>query len=268
MAYEALAGLYDLLMDDIDYQQWADYLHKLLVSNHCPGMRLLDLGCGTGNITIPLAQKGYQVTAVDLSAEMLAQAKAKCAALGLNIDWQQQDMTQLHLEDGAEFDAVLATFDAVNYLTEPEALQDLLHTVNGLLAPGGLFVFDVQTPYKLREYLGDNIFTLHRPEVDYIWENHFDEEEQLCQMELTFFIRQDGGLYRRVTECHQEKVYDLELLKTWLRFSDFEILALYRELTEEPVQPEDHRAVFVARPMAFDGESGWYDGDALDADEV
>lgn len=263
MAYEALAGLYDLLMDDVDYQQWADYLQRLLAGNHCPGLRLLDLGCGTGNITIPLAQRGYQVTAVDLSAEMLARAEAKSAALGLDIRWLCQDMSRLQLADGAAFDAVIATFDAINHLTEPEALQDLLHTVNGLLAPGGLFVFDVQTPYKLREYLGDNIFTLHRPEVDYIWENHFDGETQLCQMALTFFIRQAGGLYRRVSEYHQERAYDLELLKTWLRFSDFEVLALYRELTEQPVGPEDHRAVFVARSMAFDDGCGWYGAGAL-----
>lgn len=270
MAYEALADLYDCLMENIDYGQWAAYIHRLLEKNHCAGKRLLDLGCGTGNITIPLAQKGYQITAVDRSAEMLAQAQAKSAALGLSIDWRQQDMTALHLADEAGeeplFDAVIATFDAFNYLTEPEDLQELLHRLNGLLADGGILLFDVQTPYKLRQYLGNNIFTLHRPEVEYMWENHFDEEEQLCQMDITFFIRQENGLYRRVTECHQEKVYDLDMLKTWLKFSDFEVLGVYRELTEQPVQPEDYRAVFVAKPMLYDEEQGWSAAELVDWD--
>lgn len=268
MAYKALAGIYDLLMENIDYQQWADYIHRLLEKNHCSGKRLLDLGCGTGNITIPLAQKGYQITAVDKSAEMLAQAQAKSTALGLSIDWQQQDMTALHLagEAGEEpiFDIIIATFDAFNYLTEPGDLQELLHRLNGLMTDGGILLFDVQTPYKLRQYLGNNIFTLHCPEVEYVWENHFDEEEQLCHMEITFFIRQENGLYQRVTECHQEKVYDLDMLKTWLKFSDFEVLGVYRELTEQSVQPEDCRAVFVAKPMLYDEGQGWSAAELLD----
>lgn len=264
MAYETLAALYDSLMEETDYEQWADYMDRLLTANHCPGRRLLDLGCGTGNITIPLARRGYQITAVDLSAEMLAQAQAKSAALGVAVAWQQQDMAALQLAGQPVFDAVIATFDAFNYLTEPEELQDLLHQINGLLADGGILIFDVQTPYKLAQYLGDNIFTLHRPDVEYIWENHFDPEEQLCEMDITFFIRQDNGLYRRVRECHQERAYDLELLQMWLRFSDFEVLGVYRELTEQPVQPEDHRAVFVARPAALDGADSWFLSEAME----
>jgi SAM-dependent methyltransferase len=259
MAYEALAALYDGLMEDIDYQQWVDYIQQLLEKHHCPGNRILDLGCGTGNITIPLAQKGYAMTAVDLSASMLEQARVKSDDLQLAINWQQQDMTQLHFadEDGAApvFDAIIATFDAFNYLTEPEDLQDLLHQLRELLAEDGLLIFDVQTPYKLQTYLGNNIFTLHQPDVEYIWENHFDEETQICEMDITFFVRQENGLYQRVKECHQERVYDLDMLQTWLHFSDFTVLGVYRELTEQAVEPQDHRAVFVAKPMAF--EDSW-----------
>ena len=87
MSYQALAAVYDLLMEDIDYQQWADYIHSLLEEQHCPGKRLLDLGCGTGSITMLLAQKGYRITAVDLSADMLAQARRKNQTLNLPIRW-------------------------------------------------------------------------------------------------------------------------------------------------------------------------------------
>ncbi|MBQ2859997.1 MAG: class I SAM-dependent methyltransferase, partial [Peptococcaceae bacterium] len=135
MAYETLASIYDALMDDVNYEQWASYIHAQLQKQACPGNRLLDLGCGTGSITLPLARKGYTITAVDLSAEMLAQAKAKTDALcqageELCIDWQQQDITALELYDAEDnfllFDSVIATFDTFNYILEPEALQFLL----------------------------------------------------------------------------------------------------------------------------------------------
>ena len=261
MAYETLASIYDALMDDINYEQWASYIHAQLQKQACPGNRLLDLGCGTGSITIPLARKGYTITAVDLSAEMLAQAKAKTDALcqageELCIDWQQQDITALELYDAEDnfllFDSVIATFDTFNYILEPEALQFLLQDLADHMNDNGLLIFDIQTPYKLREYLGDNIYTLHRDDVEYMWENHFDEEEQLCQMDITFFLRQENGLYQKVTERHTERVYEPELLELWLNLSGFDVLGIYQELSELPLEPDSHRAVFVARRRAMD----------------
>ena len=268
MAYETLAKMYDALMDDVNYQEWADYIDTMLQKNGCPGKRLLDLGCGTGNISIPLAQKGYQVTGVDLSAEMLDIARSKSEAAGLVIDWQQQDLTELQLLDdaGAEpvFDAIIATFDVFNHLTSPEDLQMLFHSLNPFLADEGILLFDVQTPYKLQEYLGNHIFTLHRDDIEYIWENHFDEESQICTMDITFFVRQENGLYQRETMCQEERVYDLELLQMWLKYSDFELIGVYGELSDEKLQPEAHRAVFVAKPMLYDGADDWSDEELAD----
>lgn len=261
MAYETLAFIYDKLMDDIDYEQWAAYLHEQLQKHDCPGNRLLDLGCGTGNITIPLAQKGYDITAIDLSAEMLAQAKAKTDTLrnagkSLSIDWQAQDMTALELYDDDDnfllYDGVIATFDAFNYILEPEALQFLLQDLADHMNDDGILIFDIQTPYKLRKYLGNNIYTLHREDVEYMWENQFDTEEQICQMDITFFLRQENGLYQKVTESHTERVYEPDLLQLWLNLSGFDVLGIYQELSELPLEEESHRAVFVAKRRAID----------------
>lgn len=267
MAYETLAAMYDALMDDVDYEAWADYIDRMLQKHGGPGKRLLDLGCGTGCISIPLAQRGYQVTGVDISEEMLATAREKSRALQLDIDWRKQDLTSLQLFDEAGnemvFDAAIATFDVFNHLTEPEDLQMLFHTLNPLLADEGVLLFDVQTPYKLREYLGNHIFTLHRDDVEYMWENHFDEESQICTMNITFFLRQANGLYRRETMTQEERVYDLDLLRLWLKYSDFETAGVYEELSENDVKPEAHRAVFIAKPMLFEGEE-WLDEELAD----
>ena len=267
MAYETLAAMYDALMDDVDYEAWADYIDRMLQKHGGPGKRLLDLGCGTGCISIPLAQRGYQVTGVDISEEMLAAAREKSRALQLGIDWRKQDLISLQLFDEAGnemvFDAAIATFDVFNHLTEPEDLQMLFHTLNPLLADKGVLLFDVQTPYKLREYLGNHIFTLHRDDVEYMWENHFDEETQICTMNITFFLRQANGLYRRETMTQEERVYDLDLLRLWLKYSDFETAGVYEELSENDVTPEAHRAVFIAKPMLFEGEE-WMDEELAD----
>lgn len=150
------------------------------------------------------------------------------------------------------FDGVIATFDAFNYITEPEALQYLLQDLASHMNDNGILIFDIQTPYKLREYLGNHIYTLHRDDVEYMWENYFDEEEQICQMDITFFLRQANGLYQRVTESHTERVYEPELLRLWLHLSGFDVLGIYQELSELPLKADSHRAVFVARKMPED----------------
>lgn len=258
MAYAVLAALYDGLMEEIDYQQWADYLDGLLRHFHCPGQRLVDLGCGTGSISIPLAEKGYQVIGLDLSAEMLQQAEQKAAGKQLALCWQQQDIVQLELEQEAA--AMVATFDVFNHFLEPEDLQQCLLQIGEYLQDDGLLIFDVQTPWKLREYLGNNSYSWHSPQLDYIWDNDFDEDEQICTMHLTYFLRQENGLYRKVEEEQQERVYELEQLRLWLDFAGFSLLGVYRQLTMEEVGQQDPRAVFVARKRKWDDD---FDEDSI-----
>lgn len=250
MAYQVLAGLYDGLMEDIDYKRWADYLAQLLEYYHCPGQMLVDLGCGTGSISIPLAQKGYQVIGLDLSEEMLAKAAAKTKGQDLAVSWQQQDITELELAE--EVDAMVATFDVFNHLLEPEDLQQTFLQISQYLRDDGLLIFDVQTPWKLREYLGNNSYSWHNEHLAYIWDNDFDEENQICTMHLTYFLQQDNGLYQRIEEEQYERVYELDLLQLWLDFAGFDVLGVYRQLTMEELGEQEERAVFVARKRKWD----------------
>ena len=116
-------------------------------------------------------------------------------------------------------------------------------------------IFDLNTPYKLRQVLGDNLYSYHDEQVDYIWENHWDQEEDICQMQLTFFVRDEAtGLYRRSEEYHEEKVYEPELVKLWLSLAGFDVLALFEPLafTELSEVTDQAKVLFVARKRADD----------------
>lgn len=248
MAYENLAALYDGLMADIDYEAWADYINELLERFHCPGKTIIDLGCGTGSISIPLAQRGWQVIGLDRSAEMLKQAQNKAAAAGVTIQWLKQDMTEPKLEEMPH--GVIATFDAFNYILDPEDLQFMLQELAQQMADDGLLIFDINTPYKLRQVLGNQIYSHHSEQIEYIWENQLDMENDICQMRLTFFTRDEAtGLYRKSEEFHEERIYDPQLLAMWLSLSGFEVLGMYEPLSIEPLTEvgQLHKVVFVAR---------------------
>lgn len=245
MAYERIAAVYDGLMNDIDYEAWANYLHELLMLYKVPGQKLLDLGCGTGNITLRLAQKGWQITAVDQSAEMLAKAQAKSDTD--NVCWQEGNITLMDFEG---YDGVIATFDVFNYLLEAGDLQDLLQNLAMGLNDNGLLIFDINTPFKLRNFLGNNIYTYHSEEMVYLWENQFDEEADICQMRLTFFVQEESsGLYEKWQEFHEQKVYEPKMLTMWLTLAGFDVLAIYEALSmdELSVVDKEHKIVFVAR---------------------
>ena len=252
-----------MLMADVDYHAWADYLAHLLQKYSVPGKRVLDLGCGTGSITVPLAKKGYTLTGVDLSPEMLSLAAKKAEEAGCaNIQWHEMDITEPDLEWDS-YDAIIATFDVINHLTEEADVQLVFQEAGMMLTDNGLFVFDIQTPYRLREIQGNQTYAFHSDAVEYMWENHFDEETEICYMDLTFFCKEDDGRYHRLIEHQEERSYEPELLRMWLEISGFEVLGIFGELTEEELQDDDLRAVIVARRKSFDEdfEDDWSEVD-------
>jgi len=245
MMYANFAYVYDRLMQDIPYHQWVDYIFCLFERYYVKPERVLDLGCGTGNVSLPLAQRGLEVVAVDLSPDMLAVADQKAYSQGLSVTFVRQDMRQLDLP--GKFDVILSMCDSLNYLTEASELALVFRRAADLLNPGGLFIFDLNSVYKLKQVFGDNTFTLLDDDVAYIWENHYDEKNRICHMDVTFFVQGEKGQYRRFAEYHAEKGYTLAEIEEMVQGTGLEFLDAFAELTFQPPGPHTERVYYITR---------------------
>lgn len=208
--YEKLALIYDaLIREDVDYEAYAQWLDHLFQEQGRGNGSLLEVGCGTGTMTLLMEKKGYQLTGLDLSEEMLMEADRKAFEAGTSIRWFQGDVTQTTLPK--DFDGVYSTMDTFNYILEE---HDLLKSFQGIyeaLKPGGLFVFDVNTPYRLIDIYGNNTFHFIRDDVCYIWECSYDEETLISRFDITFFVQDgDEDEYVRFDEVHLQKAYSVE----------------------------------------------------------
>ena len=244
-AYTSFASVYDMFMDNIPYGEWCAYLTSLLKEYGVEDGILLDLGCGTGSLTELLAQEGYDMIGVDFSEDMLQIAMEKREESGLPILYLLQDMREFELYGTVR--AVVSICDSMNYLLEETDLLSLFYRVNEYLDPDGIFIFDLNTVYKYRELLGETTIAENREEGSFIWDNYFDEEEQINEYDLTFFIREEEGLYRRFEETHYQRAYELETIKHLLEQAGLEFVAAYDAFTREPVKEDSERIYVIAR---------------------
>lgn len=244
-AYSVLAQFYDATIG-VDYNLWADYLLSLMENFQHTPQNILDLGCGTGNLTMLLAEEGYQLTGVDISPEMIEIAIAKATQEGLNVEFLVQDQCDLDMPEGV-FDTVISTCDVLNYLLTVEDLSDAVKEVAKVLKPGGLWLCDLNSIRKLQQIYGDESYADLQDHFAYFWDNSYDWERQVTSMELTFFVRNSQGLYERVIEKHKQKLWlpeELEDLGTKFGFS---LLGSYDFLTMEPCDIPNERWQFVLR---------------------
>ena len=227
--YQAFAELYDSLMNDVDYESWADYYSRLLSIYGIRGGRICECACGTGALTIPLYYRGFQMTGVDISREMLWQAAQKSRRRGIAIPFVQQDMRALNLH--RPVDAVLSTCDGVNYLMTEEDLSSFFKCAHRSIRPGGALVFDVSTPYKLKNILCSGLMGEDREDVTYIWQNSWHERQQYVDLDLIFFVHGDDGLYRRMEEHQHQKAWSEKALKEALWQAGFRTVSFYGDYT-------------------------------------
>jgi ubiquinone/menaquinone biosynthesis C-methylase UbiE len=243
--YGQIAPIYDILMSDVDYKSWAEYVLKLLErAGAKPGQRLLDLACGTGAMTLLLAQAGYQASGTDLSPEMLKIARQKSKEQNLALEFFQGDLRTFKTE--CNYNVITCFFDSINYLLTLEGVAACFSSVHRALEPGGAFVFDVNTIHALSQFWGDNTEMRNDKGVISVWSNRYLPAAQTSNLELTVFIPR-GELYEKITEHHQERAYPLDELKQALIKTGFFQVECFRQNSQDPPSEETKRVTFLAR---------------------
>ena len=240
-AYDALAASYDGLMADGSYRRRAAFLARRLGKSPIPVRTVLDLACGTGTIACLLAKRGYEVVAADGSEEMLTQAAAKAAGLDRPPLFLQQAMPRLRLAQPV--DAVVSTLDSLNYLTAERDLRETFRRVRRWLKPGGLFLFDVNTPCKLRRMDGQ-LYMDETEESFCVWRTFFSEKKQICTYQVDLFRLRPGGAWDRSFEEHRERAWREAFLREALGGAGFSSVHLTGDLTDKPPRLNEDRWQF------------------------
>ena len=244
-SYESLALRYDALTADVDHNAWADYLEKHFSRSPIPIHTVLDLACGTGALTCLLAQRGYEMIGVDLSAEMLSVASEKARDLTGVIPpmFLQQPMEELDLY--GTIDACVCCLDSVNYVTRPDRLRRAFQRVHLFLMPGGLFIFDVDTPEKLRAMDGQ-VFLDETEDTYCVWRGEWSPRRRVCTFGMDLF-RREGDVWLRGEELHEEYAYEPEELEDYLRQAGFRDIRRYGDRTLRRPREGEQRIFFTAR---------------------
>lgn len=244
-AYTSFAAVYDMFMDNIPYGEWCEYLTGLLKEYGIDKGLVLDMGCGTGSLTEQLSEAGYDMIGIDNSEEMLEIALDKKAESGRDILYLLQDMREFELYGTVA--AVVSICDSMNYILTYEDLVEVFKLVNNYLDPGGIFIFDLNTEYKYRELLADSTIAENRDEGSFIWDNFYDEEEHLNEYDLTLFIKEKEGLYRKYEEVHYQRAYSLDEIRRALKESGLEFVECYDAFTREKPGEDSERVYVIAR---------------------
>lgn len=242
-AYTSFAQVYDLFMDNVPYEEWCAFLSKLLAGQNIKEGPVLDMGCGTGRMTRLMAARGYDMTGIDNSPEMLQTAVTQQE--DENILYLLQDMQMLELDGCVR--AIYSVCDCINYVLDEEDLFAVFQKVRTYLEPDGVFIFDVNTSYKYTELLAMNTFAESREEGSFIWENYYDEEERINEYDLTLFIPEENGLYRRYAETHYQRNYSIEEIQGLLERAGLQCEAIFDDYTDHPVSENSERAVFLVK---------------------
>ena len=252
--YTAFARVYDALMASVNYEKWAAHYARLMQLYQVPEKgRCVECACGTGGLTLPLRRLGYQMTGVDLSEEMLAAAMEKARSAGLSIPFVRQDMRFLALPRRAE--CVLATCDGVNYLASPEAAQAFFHAAYNALRPGGALIFDVSTPEKLQNTLGNHTLFSDDDQISYIWRNAWHEKNACVSLALSFFVRREDGAYDRLEERQTQRAHTRAELRDWLKEAGFSDIRFFGRERLSPPRAGDDRWHVAARKTADGGKT-------------
>ena len=242
-AYKELAISYDRLTNDVDYAAVVGFYDTILEREGIKPRSAVDLACGTGSVAALLAKRRIPVTGVDMSEDMLTVAVQKTQDMEDPPRFICQKLQELHLLRGV--DLAVCALDSIDYITDPADCQEAIRRVYKALNPGGIFIFDVNTPEKLRAMDGQ-VFLDEDEDVYCVWRGEFDEETNICSYGMDLFQRR-GDLWERSFEEHREYAYSASQLKEYLKKAGFTGIRIYGDRRMEEPSPEDQRIYIKAR---------------------
>lgn len=245
--YNILARYYDTFTKNINYNSLAKRYIYLLKKYGVKDGLIFDLACGTGNISIPLRRAGFDVTGIDLSADMLSVAKEKADNEGFDdILFLKQDMRSLDLY--GTYSAGICALDGINHLLKTEDVIKTLKRIKLFLDPGGMFIFDLNTPKRFLTEYSDKSYIFDTDEVFCSWQNSFNEKTGICKFSLSFFEK-DGDVYLRSDECFSERVYTVKEMTEYLKTAGFETVGIYGDDGKHSPTENDSKYYICARSI-------------------
>ena len=242
-AYKALAVSYDRLTNDVDYEAVVAFYKEILAREGVTPRTAVDLACGTGSVAILLAEQGLQVTAVDMSEDMLTVASQKAVDMINPPRFVCQPLQELKLSRGV--DLAVCALDSLDYITDPDDCAMAIQRIYKALNPGGIFIFDVNTPEKLKAMDGQ-VFLDEDDDVYCVWRGEFDEQTNICSYGMDLFQR-EGDCWYRSFEEHREYAYTQEQLTQYLRIAGFTHIEVYADRRFEAPRDGEQRIYFKAR---------------------
>ena len=243
-AYGGFASVYDILMDNVPYQEWSRYLTAMMRQNGVDSGIVLELGCGTGTMTRLLSRAGYDMIGIDRSPEMLQVAMEKETQPG-SILYLCQDMCDFELYGTVE--AAVSVCDSINYITDRDKLIQMFRLVNLYLEKDGCFIFDMNTRYKYETLLADGTFAEDRENVSFIWQNEFDRATGINEYDLSIFVVGSDGRYDKFQEIHYQRAYTLAEIRDCIRAGGMEFVDAYDAFSMDAPGPESERICVVAK---------------------
>jgi ubiquinone/menaquinone biosynthesis C-methylase UbiE len=245
-AFTAVAPLYDHLMHDVPYAGWAEYLHEILTVHGAAPKSVLEVACGTGNMAEKLHEEGMRVTGIDIAPGMIAEARRKAAEAGLEIAYHVQDVAELDLP-GETFDLCVSLFDSLNYVVDPARLAVGMRRVFEHLRPNGLFVFDLNAEYALRNKFFDQNNVSSDDRLKYDWVSDYDPKTRLCRVVMLFRLTEPDGAVREFEEIHWQFAYREQEICEMLAAAGFTGIATYQAYSLRGTSPTSDRIFYVAR---------------------
>lgn len=241
MNYENFAADYDKLVYDIDYKKIVEFINKKIKENNISGINLMEIGSGTGNITSLL--DGYNIIAVEKSEEMILIAREKFS-FNRNIRFINSDIT--NLEIARKFDIVISVLDVFNYIIDIKELKKSIENIYNHMEEGSILIFDINSEYKIKEFIGNNIFTDEIEDTLYIWQGEYDDNSRINNYKMTFFRELENGLYERYDEDHFEKAYSVEEISKILSEVGFINIETFDDYSDKKIDDKTMRVTFVA----------------------